>query len=151
MYVNKYETETELLINKQVFINIYILLSRMLARGVILILKNTPQIAQYAKRLLWHWIFWMCFSTFVEWKSIKTFLTMEWSITFQNPIKWHNNLFECIVSNWYIEYWMWFYESSMVVTIFRLYWSLLQEELIDNLRYNKIPKLKRKPLWGFLY
>lgn len=52
MYVNKYETETELLINKQVFINIYILLSRMLARGVILILKNTPQIAQYAKRLL---------------------------------------------------------------------------------------------------
>lgn len=33
MYVNKYETETELLINKQVFINIYILLSRMLARG----------------------------------------------------------------------------------------------------------------------
>lgn len=40
MYVNKYETETELLINKQVFINIYILLSRMLARRVILILKN---------------------------------------------------------------------------------------------------------------
>lgn len=78
------------LINK--FLLIYILLSRMLARGVILILKNTPQIAQYAKRLLWHWIFWMCFSTFVEWKSIKTFLTMEWSITFQNPIKWHNNL-----------------------------------------------------------
>lgn len=32
MYVNKYETETELLINKQVFINIYIVVT-MLPRG----------------------------------------------------------------------------------------------------------------------
>lgn len=51
MYVNKYETETELLIDKQVFINIYIVVTDVSA-GVILILKNTPQIAQYAKRLL---------------------------------------------------------------------------------------------------
>lgn len=51
MYVNKYETETELLINKQVLL-IYILLSRMLARGGHFYIKNTPQIAQYAKRLL---------------------------------------------------------------------------------------------------
>lgn len=33
MYVNKYETETELLINKQVFINIYIVVTDVSARG----------------------------------------------------------------------------------------------------------------------
>lgn len=32
MYVNKYETETELLINKQVFINIYIVVTDVSAR-----------------------------------------------------------------------------------------------------------------------
>lgn len=76
------------LINK--FLLIYILLSRMLARGVILILKNTPQIAQYAKRLLWHWIFWMCFSTFVEWKILQ----------------WNEVLLFKILSNDTIIYWL---------------------------------------------
>lgn len=33
MYVNKYETETELLINKQVFINIYIVVTDVSARA----------------------------------------------------------------------------------------------------------------------
>lgn len=33
MYVNKYETETELLIKKQVFINIYIVVTDVSARG----------------------------------------------------------------------------------------------------------------------
>lgn len=33
MYVNKYETETQLLINKQVFINIYIVVTDVSAQG----------------------------------------------------------------------------------------------------------------------
>lgn len=33
MYVNKYEIETELLINKHVFINIYIVVTDVSARG----------------------------------------------------------------------------------------------------------------------
>lgn len=47
---------------------------------------------------------------------------------------------------------MWFYESSMVVTIFRLYWSLLQEELIDNLRYNKKKnQIEKETFTGFFF
>lgn len=41
MYVNKYETETELLINKQVFINIYIVVTDVNARGHFNIKKYT--------------------------------------------------------------------------------------------------------------
>lgn len=41
MYVNKYETETELLINKQVFINIYIVVTDVSARGHFSIKKYT--------------------------------------------------------------------------------------------------------------
>lgn len=41
MYVNKYETETELLINKQVFINIYIVVTDVSAQGHFNIKKYT--------------------------------------------------------------------------------------------------------------